>query len=102
MSRQKPAANKMIDYDEMIRHSPELQQKIALILIDRWPQGSRLFNRHSLQMLLEEHVSRTGNFAEMIGRILTVEMWHKLFVRDAARQSRVTAQTPERVYRMAA
>ncbi|MDZ7363229.1 MAG: asparagine synthetase B [candidate division KSB1 bacterium] len=103
MSRQKPApAHKMIDYDEMIRTSPELQQKIASILIDRWPQGSRLFNRHSLQMLLEEHVSRTGNFAEMIGRILTVEIWHKLFVRDAARQPRVMTQTPQRVYRMAA
>jgi len=103
MPRQTPAhTNKMIDYDEMIRTSPELQQKIASILIDRWPQGSRLFNRHSLQILLEEHVSRTGNFAEMIGRILTVEMWHKLFVRDAERQSRATTQTPERLYRMAA
>jgi hypothetical protein len=99
----KPAsANKMTDYDEMIRTSPELQQKITSLLIGQWSEGSRLFNRRSLQMLIDEHLRRTGNYAEMIGRILTVETWHKLFVRDTARRARLAIQTPERVYRMAA
>lgn len=95
-------AGKMTDYDEMIRNSPALQQKITSVLIDQWAEGSRLFNRQSLQLLIDEHLHRTGNYAEMIGRILTVETWHKLFVRDTARRARFAIPAPERLYRMAA
>jgi hypothetical protein len=75
-------ADKMIDYDEMIRTSPALLHLIVTTLIDRWDEGSRIFSRQSLQALLNYHLGRGGNHAEIIGRILTVEMWHKLFVRD--------------------
>ncbi len=95
-------STKMVDYDEMIRVSPRLQQKIAAIMIDRWPEGSRLFNRRSLHMLLEKHVNRRGNFAELFGRIITVEIWYRLFVRDTARLSHVATKTSEPIYHMAA
>lgn len=101
--RQTPAANgKMIDYDEMLRTSPELRHKIAAILIERSSEGSRLFDRRNLQVLLDEHMNRSGNFAEIIGRIFTVETWHRLFVRDAARLSRTAPKNQEQVYHMAA
>ena len=93
---------KMIDYDEMIRNSPELQRKVAALMIERGPEGSRLFNRHSLRLLLVEHMNRGGNFAEIIGRIITVETWHRLFVREAARPSRIAGKAPERIYHVAA
>jgi asparagine synthase (glutamine-hydrolysing) len=93
--------DKMIDYDEMIRSSPELQQRIISILIDQWMEGSRLFDRQNLRQLLDQHLHRAGNYAEIIGRILTVEIWHKLFVCGAAvRQARGNA--PARAIRMAA
>lgn len=93
---------KMIDYDEMVRTSPELQKKISAMLIERWPEGSRLFNRRGLQILLEEHLNRTGNFAEMIGRIFTVEAWHKQFVQETKSEPRIVVARPERVYQMTA
>jgi len=103
LRRQAPASpGKMIDYDEMIRTSPELQKRINAMLIERWPEGSRLFNPRSLQILLDEHMNRTGNFAEMIGRIFTVEAWHKQFVHEPESWPRVTAARSERVYEIAA
>lgn len=96
-----PRQAKMIDYDEMIRTSPELRKKIVSILLDGWSEGSRWFNRQSLQFLLDEHMSRTGDFAEMLGRIFTVETWHRLFVREKARYTRVPAQKTQRAYQMA-
>ncbi len=96
-------AGKMADYNEMLRTSPELQQRLITPLIDDWTNGSRLFNRENLQALLAQHLSRAGNHAEIIGRILTVEIWHKLFVRNAtARQDRGHAQIHERALRLAA
>ncbi len=97
------SGTKMIDYDEMIRTSPELRRRVEAILLDRWAEGSRLFNRASLQALLDHHRRGAGNHAEIIGRILTIEMWHQLFVcNTAARQSRSTPQPREHVLRMAA
>lgn len=96
------SSSKMIDYDEMMRTSPELQKKISAMLIDRWPEGSRLFNRRGLQTLLEEHMNRAGNYAEIIGRIFTVEAWHKQFVQETKSEPRVVVARPERVYQMTA
>jgi asparagine synthetase B (glutamine-hydrolysing) len=99
---QKANADKMIDYDAMIRTSPELRQRIAAILLDQWTDGSRLFDRENLRLLLDQHLDGAGNYAEMIGRLLTVEIWHQLFVRETARHSRRPAETRAQVLRMAA
>lgn len=96
-----PSPIKMIDYDEMLRTSPELRKKITATLLEGWAEGSRLFNRQSLQFLLDEHMSRTGNFAEMLGRIFTVETWYKLFVQPGAHRARIATQKPQRVYHIA-
>ncbi|MBC6949269.1 hypothetical protein DWB58_15185, partial [candidate division KSB1 bacterium] len=57
--RRQPATSdsRMIDYDEMIRNSLKLQKKVATIMIERWPEGSRVFNRDSLRLLLAEHMN---------------------------------------------
>ncbi len=96
-----PNPIKMIDYDEMLRTSPELRKKLAATLLDHGAEGSRLFNRQSLQFLLDEHMSRTGNFAEMLGRIFTVETWYKLFAQPGAQRARIATQKPQRVYQIA-
>jgi asparagine synthetase B (glutamine-hydrolysing) len=96
------SAAKMVDFDEMIRCSPELQQRIESILIGQWRDGSRLFNRQSLQTLLKRHLRRAGNYAEIIGRVITVEMWHNLFIRETPRPARGHAQMHEQALRLAA
>jgi asparagine synthase (glutamine-hydrolysing) len=99
---QKSDADKTIDYDEMIRTSPELQQQIVSILIEQWEEGSRLFDRENLQTLIDQHLARAGNYADMIGRILTVEIWHRQFVRFAKRQAHSYSSQRERAMRLAA
>jgi hypothetical protein len=99
---QKPDVDKMIDYDEMIRTSPELRQRIVSILIEQWEDGSRLFDRENLQTLINQHLARAGNYAEMIGRLLTVEVWYRQFVRVAKRQSLDHSPSRERALRLAA
>jgi hypothetical protein len=71
----------MIDYDGMLRSSPDLQKLLTSYLIGGGSEGSGLFRRESLQALIDHHLSGKGNHAEMIGRLLTVEIWHRLFVR---------------------
>lgn len=76
--------NTMIDYNELIRTAPTLQSLVSAHLALRWEEGSRFFNRRSLQLLLAHHLSRSVNGAELIGRLLTVEMWYRLFIRDVS------------------
>lgn len=78
------SADKMIDYDGMLRTSTALQNFVTSQLLARWPEGSRFFARQHVQTLCEHHLAGKGNHADLIGRLLTVEMWHQLFVRQAA------------------
>ena len=73
----------MIDYDSMLRSSPTLQNFVTSRLVASWPEGSRFFARDPVHSLLEHHLAGKGNHANLIGRLLTVEMWHRLFVRQA-------------------
>lgn len=74
----------MIDYDEMIRTSPLLQEQIHSTLVGSAAQASGLFDPRALADLLQAHLQRQGDYAEIIGRLLTVEHWYQLFVRRAA------------------
>jgi hypothetical protein len=76
--------DKMIDYDGMLRSSTKLQNFVTSRLLARWPEGSRFFARNHVQTLLEHHLAGKGNHADLIGRLLTVELWYQLFVRQAA------------------
>jgi hypothetical protein len=76
---------KAIDYDHLMRSSSELQRVVWSRLVSQWPEGSRLFDRKSVQTLLAHHFTGQGNDAELIGRILTVETWYQLFVRQSTR-----------------
>jgi hypothetical protein len=76
----------MLDYNELLRTTPELWQLVHQYLIADWKNGSRFFNRHSMQVLLEHHRQGQGNHADLIGRLLTLEIWHRFFVGDTSRQ----------------
>lgn len=78
------SADKMIDYDGMLRSSTTLQNFVMSQLLARGPEGSCFFARQHVQTLFEHHLAGKGNHADLIGRLLTVEMWHQLFVRQAA------------------
>lgn len=76
--------DKMIDYDGMLRSSAPLQNFITSVLLAQWPEGSRFFARQHVQTVLAHHLAGKGNHADLIGRLLTVEMWYQLFVHHAA------------------
>lgn len=74
----------MVDYDGMIRSSASLRNYIVSSLIFEAETGSRFFNRRNVWIVIDRHLAGKGDHAEIIGRLLTVEIWHKLFVRGAA------------------
>ncbi len=74
----------MLDYNELLRTTPPFWQLVHKYLIDDWKNGSRFFDRHSVQTLLEHHKQGQGNHADLIGRLLTLEIWHRLFVSDTS------------------
>ncbi len=96
-------AKMMIDYDFMLRLSPALQKLVGSRLLSEEAESSRFFDRQSLQTLFEHQLQGKGIHADLIGRLLTVEIWHKLFVRNTgARQSHNNPQPPKRALRMVA
>lgn len=77
--------DKLLDLDEMLRSAPVLQEYLRSQLLDQ-PQLSGIFDRPTLRTLFERHLSRAGNHADLLGRVLTVETWHRLFVRNTVAQ----------------
>jgi hypothetical protein len=93
----------MIDYDFMLRSSSSLQHFVVSRLLAGGAESSRFFDRQSLQTLFSHQLQGKGNHADLIGRLLTVEIWHQLFVRNTgARQSHNHQQPRERALKMAA
>ncbi len=68
----------------MLRSSTELKKFVSRQLLAPASEETSLFNRQSVQMLLAHHWERKGNYAEIIGRVLTIEFWHRLFVEPVA------------------
>lgn len=78
------SSDEMIDYDGMLRSSKVLQDFVSSRLLARRLDGCRFFARDQIKILLAHHLEGKGNHADLIGRLLTVEIWHQLFVRQAA------------------
>jgi asparagine synthase (glutamine-hydrolysing) len=74
------SADKMVDYNGMLRSSTALQNFVTSHLLEGWPHRSGFFDRRQVQALLQHHLDGKGNHADLIGRLLTVELWHQLFV----------------------
>lgn len=74
----------MLDYNDLLRTTPTFLHLVRHYLLDDWENGSQFFNRRSAQTLLEHHLQKKGNHADLLGRLLTLELWHRLFVGNTA------------------
>lgn len=68
------------DYDEWIRNSKKLRGYIMGILLDERTLARPYFNQKSIKEILDLHMSGKENHSELIGRLLTFELWHRQFL----------------------
>jgi hypothetical protein len=78
-------AEETVSYDHLLRTSPELQRFVISRLFSGRPESPRFFGRETAHTLLTLHLNGKGNHADFIGRLLTVSLWHQLFVRQSSR-----------------
>jgi asparagine synthase (glutamine-hydrolysing) len=70
---------KFADYDDWMRDNKKLKEYILNILLDERALARPYFNPKSIKEILDLHMSGKENHSELIGRLLTFELWHRLF-----------------------
>jgi len=68
------------DYDEWMRNSKKLREYILNILLDERTLARPYFNPDCIKEILDLHISGERNYSELIGRLLTFELWHRQFL----------------------
>lgn len=68
------------DYNNWIRNNDELREYITGILLDERTINRQYFNKKSIQEILDLHMSGKKDNSELIGRLLTFELWNRLFI----------------------
>ena len=68
------------DYDEWMRNSKKLRGYIMGILLDERTLARPYFNPKCIKEILDLHMSGKKNHSELIGRLLTFELWHRQFL----------------------
>lgn len=68
------------DYGEWIRSEDKLRRWVEEILLDEKTMSREYFNKDSIFKIVEDHMNYRGDYTELIFRLLTFELWHRLFV----------------------
>ena len=68
------------DYNNWIRNNDELREYITGILLDERTTNRSYFNKKKIQEILDLHMSGKKDYSELIGRLLTFELWNRLFI----------------------
>ena len=68
------------DYDKWMRENRNLRNYIYKILLDERTLSRHYFNGEYIKEILELHMSGKKNYYELIGLLLTFELWHRMFV----------------------
>ncbi|MCX9085641.1 MAG: asparagine synthase-related protein [Candidatus Methanoperedens sp.] len=68
------------DYDDWIRNNKELREYISNILFDERTTGRSYFNKDYVKEIFDMHISGKKNYSELIGRLLTFELWNRQFI----------------------
>lgn len=68
------------DYNNWIRNNKELREYITGILLDERTINRHYFNRKYIKEILDSHIGKSEDHAELIGRLLTFELWNRLFI----------------------
>lgn len=74
-----PAPDTLIDHARVLREQPEVRSRIEAILTQPSPRDSGFFDPDAIRHLLDHHVAGHQDHSEMIGRLLTIETWHRTF-----------------------
>jgi len=68
------------DYDDWMRENKKLREYILDILLDERTLARPYFNPNCIKEILDLHMSGKKNYSELIGRLLTFELWHRQFL----------------------
>jgi asparagine synthase (glutamine-hydrolysing) len=68
------------DYTNWIRNNDELRNYIVNILLDERTIKRAYFEKKNIQEIIELHMSGKKDYSELIGRLLTFELWNRLFI----------------------
>ncbi|MCG7847968.1 MAG: asparagine synthetase B [ANME-2 cluster archaeon] len=68
------------DYDNWMRDNKKLREYLLSILLDERTLMRPYFNTKCIKDILDLHMSGKKNYSELIGRLLTFELWHRQFL----------------------
>ena len=68
------------DYNEWIRKNRKLKEYIINILLDKKTLERPYFDQKHIKEILDAHMSGEKNYSELIGRLLTFELWNREFI----------------------
>jgi asparagine synthase (glutamine-hydrolysing) len=66
------------DYDNWMRNDKKLRGYILNILLDKRTLERHYFNQKQIKEILDSHMNGEKNYSELIGRLLTFELWHRI------------------------
>ncbi len=69
-----------VDYDNWMRSNMELRDHIYNIVLDGRALSRGYFNPDYIRKLIDDHMSRKKNYAEIIGLLLTFELFNRMFI----------------------
>lgn len=68
------------DYDNWMRKNKELKEYILRVLLDKKTLSRPYFNQEYVKKILDQHMSGKANNFQLIGLLLTFELWHRQFI----------------------
>jgi asparagine synthase (glutamine-hydrolysing) len=68
------------DYNNWMRYNKKLREYIYNILLDERTQRRPYFNQEYINGILDQHMNGNKNHSELIGRLLTFELWNRQFI----------------------
>jgi asparagine synthetase B (glutamine-hydrolysing) len=69
------ATDVAVDYGKCLRQEPRMHQLFHSLLVDRQAGASGFFDRKAAALLLADHLGGGASHTEMLGRMITVELW---------------------------
>jgi hypothetical protein len=73
------SSDALIDHGRILREQPEVRRRVETLLAKPSPTCSGFFDAENVRRLLAHHCAGNTDHTEVIGRLLTVEVWHRMF-----------------------
>ena len=68
------------NYDDWMRNNKKLREYVLNILLGERALERRYFNHECVKKIIDLHMSGKKNYSELIGRLLTFELWNRQFL----------------------